>query len=69
MISFKLKLVVYFLLISLLPLLAAFAGFTAVAQESETRLVDAKLQAALRASIAAYQEQLVAAEQRASQLA
>jgi diguanylate cyclase (GGDEF)-like protein len=68
-ISFKLKLVVYFLLISLLPLLAAFAGFTAVAQESETRLVDARLQAALRASIAAYQEELAAAERRASQLA
>jgi diguanylate cyclase (GGDEF)-like protein len=68
-ISFKFKLVVYFLLISLLPLLAAFAGFTAVGRESETRLVDARLQAALRASIAAYDEELAAADRRASRLA
>jgi diguanylate cyclase (GGDEF)-like protein len=69
LISFKFKLVVYFLLISLLPLLAAFAGFTAVTEESETRLVDSRLQAALRAGLAAYDEELAAADRRASRLA
>ena len=37
MTSFRLKLVVYFLLLSLLPLAAAFSGFAAVAKRSETR--------------------------------
>jgi N-acetylmuramoyl-L-alanine amidase len=53
--SFKLKLVVYFLLLSLLPLAAAFAGFASVAKDSETRLVDTRLQAGLHAAIAAYE--------------
>ena len=35
--SFKLKLVSYFLVLSLLPAAAAFWGFSAVAKESETR--------------------------------
>jgi diguanylate cyclase (GGDEF)-like protein len=69
MISFKFKLVVYFLLLSLLPLLAAFVGFTAVTEQSETRLVDARLQAGLRASIAAYDAELDATERRAAGLA
>ena len=46
--SFKLKLVAYFLLLSLLPIAAAFWGFTQVAGQSETRRVDARLQAGLR---------------------
>ena len=45
--SFKVKLVVYFLLLSLLPLAAAFWGFSTVAARSETRRVDARLQAGL----------------------
>jgi diguanylate cyclase (GGDEF)-like protein len=69
MISFKVKLVVYFLLLALLPLLAAFVGFTAVTERSETRLVDARLQAGLRASIAAYDAELASAEGRAADLA
>jgi len=68
-ISFRLKLVVYFLLLSLLPLLAAFIGFSAVAERSESRLADARLQAGLRGSIAAYDEELDAAERRAVALA
>jgi diguanylate cyclase (GGDEF)-like protein len=67
--SFKLKLVVYFLLLSLLPLAAAFAGFASVAKESETRLVDTRLQAGLHAALAAYEERLVAAEDSARALA
>ena len=43
--SFKVKLVVYFLLLSLLPLAAAFWGFSTVAAQSEARRVDARLQA------------------------
>src|SRR5687768_9213931 len=69
MTSFRLKLVVYFLLLSLLPLAAAFSGFAAVTKRSETRLVDARLQAGLRAALAAYQEALVDADRAATTLA
>jgi diguanylate cyclase (GGDEF)-like protein len=67
--SFKVKLVVYFLLLSLLPLAAAFWGFSTVAARSETRRVDARLEAGLRATLAAYQEELKAADEAAAQLA
>ena len=67
--SFKVKLVVYFLLLSLLPLAAAFWGFSTVSNRSETRRVDARLQAGLRATLAGYQEELVAAEAGAARLA
>jgi diguanylate cyclase (GGDEF)-like protein len=67
--SFKVKLVAYFLLLSLLPLAAAFWGFSAVAAKSETRRVDARLEAGLRASLATYQEQLGAAGEAAARLA
>src|SRR5947207_13083890 len=67
--SFTLKLVVYFLLLSLLPLAAAFAGFASVAKQSETRLVDTRLQAGLHAALAAYEERLAAAEDSARALA
>jgi diguanylate cyclase (GGDEF)-like protein len=69
MTSFRIKLVVYFLLLSLLPLAAAFSGFAAVAKRSETRLVDARLQAGLRAALAAYQEALLDADRAATSLA
>ncbi len=69
MASFKVKLVVYFLLLSLLPLAAAFWGFSTVAQRSETRQVDARLQAGLRAALATYQDELVAADDSAASLA
>ena len=67
--SFKVKLVAYFLLLSLLPMAAAFWGFTAVAGQSETRRVDARLQAGLRASLATYQERLDGAQRVAASLA
>ncbi|HEY6068706.1 MAG TPA: diguanylate cyclase [Gaiellaceae bacterium] len=67
--SFKVKLVAYFLLLSLLPLAAAFWGFSTVASKSETRRVDARLEAGLRATLAAYQEQLTAADEAAAALA
>jgi diguanylate cyclase (GGDEF)-like protein len=67
--SFKVKLVAYFLLLSLLPIAAAFWGFTSVAGQSETRRVDARLQAGLRAAIASYQERLDGAQREAAGLA
>ena len=67
--SFKLKLVVYFLLLSLLPIAAAFWGFTSVAGQSETRRVDARLQAGLRSALTAYQERLDAADASATAIA
>ena len=69
MASFKVKLVAYFLLLSLLPLAAAFWGFSTVAARSETRRVDARLQAGLRAVLATYQDELVAADEAAARLA
>ncbi len=69
MASFKVKLVAYFLLLSLLPLAAAFWGFSTVAARSETRRVDARLQAGLRAGLATYQDELAAADQDAAQFA
>jgi diguanylate cyclase (GGDEF)-like protein len=67
--SFKVKLVAYFLLLSLLPLAAAFFGFSTVAARSETRRVDARLQAELRAALATYEDELVAADEVAADLA
>jgi diguanylate cyclase (GGDEF)-like protein len=67
--SFKVKLVVYFLLLSLLPLAAAFWGFSTVAARSETRRVDARLQAGLRATLATYQDELRAGDAAAQRLA
>ena len=67
--GFKFKLVVYFVLLSLLPAAAAFWGFTAVAKQSEVRRVDARLQSGLRAALTAYGEDLDAATSRASAFA
>src|SRR5919206_1354588 len=67
--SFKLKLVAYFLLVSLLPLGAAAWGLHAVARRSETRRVDVRLQAGLRAVLATYKDDLSAAYDRATSLA
>src|ERR1700675_522343 len=67
--SFKVKLVVYFLLLSLLPLAAAFWGFSTVAAQSEARRVDARLQGGPRATLAAYQEALGSADEAAGRLA
>jgi diguanylate cyclase (GGDEF)-like protein len=66
--SFRVKLVAYFLLLALLPLAAAFWGFSTVASRSETRRVDALLQAGLRATLAGYQDELRAADREAAAL-
>ncbi len=67
--SFRLKLVGYFLLLALIPLAGFFFGFRQVAERSETRRVDARMQAGLRASSAALQEGIASAVQPATELA
>jgi diguanylate cyclase (GGDEF)-like protein len=67
--SFKFKLVAYFVLLSLLPAAATYWGFTSVAQKSEVRRVDARLQAGLRAAVAAFDEDLAEATREATALA
>src|SRR4051812_42176123 len=67
--SFKLKLVGYFLLVSVLPLGAAGWALHSVAKSSESRRVDVRLEAGLRAVAATYKGQLEAADRRAHILA
>jgi diguanylate cyclase (GGDEF)-like protein len=67
--SFKFKLVVYFLLVSLLPLGAAAWGLHSVARRSETRRVDVRLEAGLRAVLGSYKDQFERAGNRAGALA
>jgi len=52
--SFKHKLAVYFLLLAVAPLTAAFWGFGTLAKREEERRVDARLEAELRAVYASY---------------
>ena len=67
--SFKLKLVVYFLLLGLVPLGAAFWGFSAVIRRGDRQRVDARLEGGLRAALTAYQDEVMAAGRRATRLA
>ena len=67
--SFRLKLVAYFLLVSLLPLGAAGWALHAVSGRSETRRVDVRLEAGLRAVLAGYKDELSSASRRANRLA
>ncbi|HEY5389309.1 MAG TPA: HAMP domain-containing protein, partial [Solirubrobacteraceae bacterium] len=67
--SFKLKLVLWFALLALLPLGIAFYGYGTLARQSETRRADASLEAALRAAVAGYAGRLDAASSRATSLA
>jgi len=67
--SFKLKLVLWFVLLALLPLAVAFYGYDALATRSETRRADAGLESALRGAVAAYAGRLDAAGQAAGRLA
>jgi diguanylate cyclase (GGDEF)-like protein len=55
--SFKHRLAIYFLLLAVLPLAAAFWGFGRVAKRAEERQVDSRLQAELRAVFASYERQ------------
>ncbi|HYY62967.1 MAG TPA: diguanylate cyclase [Gaiellaceae bacterium] len=55
--SFKHKLAVYFLLLAVVPLTAAFWGFGMLAKRAEERRVDSRLAAELRAVVASYGRQ------------
>jgi diguanylate cyclase (GGDEF)-like protein len=67
--SLKLKLVVYFSVISLLPFAAAFSGLEAVTDRNETRRVDGMLETGVRAGLAHYADEIGAAQRRAARLA
>src|SRR5439155_23671284 len=67
--SFKLKLVAYFVLLSLVPLAATYWGFSTVAGAGESRQVTLRQEAGLHAALALYGERADRAEARAEQLA
>ena len=67
--SFKLKLVAYFLLVSLLPLGAAAWGLHTIARRSETRRVDVRLETELRSVLASYSDVLERANSKVQVLA
>ncbi len=67
--SFKVKLVVWFALLALIPLAIAFYGYDTLARRSETRRADASLEAGVRAAASGYATRLEAATATARQLA
>lgn len=67
--SFKVKLVLWFALLALLPLGASYYALSTLAQRSETRRADATLEAALRSAVAGYGARLDAAAAEARQIA
>ena len=66
--SFKFKLVGTFLALSVLPLAAAFWGFSQVAERSVTTGADDRLAAGLTAAVAAFEDERRDAERAAEQL-
>jgi diguanylate cyclase (GGDEF)-like protein len=67
--SFKIKLVAALLALALLPLAAAYWSFTEIADRSVTSSVDSRLEAGLRAALAAYEDQRREGEVAAEALA
>jgi diguanylate cyclase (GGDEF)-like protein len=67
--SFKIKLVGTFLALSVVPLAAAFWGFSAVAERSVTSSADDRLEAGLNAALAALEDQRDDARVAGEQLA
>lgn len=67
--SFKLKLVAYFVLLSLVPMAATYWGFSTVAGVGESRQVTLRQEAGLRAALALYQERADRAQSAAEDLA
>src|SRR5262249_58732374 len=65
MASFKFKLVSYFALVALVPVLGAVYGFDTVAKRRETQRIDNRLRADVRAATAGYAQQVGGAERRA----
>lgn len=67
--SFKFKLAIYFVLLTLVPVGAAVWGFSSASAQSEARRVDTRLQSDLRVALAAYAERADAAQTAAARLA
>jgi diguanylate cyclase (GGDEF)-like protein len=67
--SFKLKLVAYFVLLSLVPLAATYWGFSTVAGSGESRQVSLRQEEGLRAALTLYGEQANRAQERAERVA
>jgi diguanylate cyclase (GGDEF)-like protein len=67
--SFKLKLVAALITLALLPLAAAYWSFNEIVNRSVTSGVDARLEAGLRAAVAAYDDERRAVEVTAETLA
>ena len=67
--SFKFRLVTYFVLLALLPVLAASWAFSEVAARGETSRVDSRLNAALRVAVADYSDEVSEAGELAATLA
>jgi len=63
------RLVVYFVLLAVVPLVAVFFGFADVIERSEQHRLDEGLHASLRAAIATYDEELLDAQRSAERLA
>ena len=66
--SFRFRLVAYFVLLSLLPLAAAWWALGAIAERSVRSSADARLELGLRAAIAAYEDELTAVAEQAEAL-
>src|SRR3954468_11633534 len=69
MVSFKVKLVSYFILLTLVPLGAALWGLDALSKRSETRRADARLQAGLRTGLNGYADAAAALDRTGRRLA
>src|SRR5919197_3733439 len=67
--SFKLRLAAYFVVLAVLPLGAAFWGFSSVLERAEEQRVDSRLEAELRAATAAYTRELAGRTDSARRLA
>ena len=69
MTSLARRLVVYFVLLAVVPLVVGFLGLTAVIKRSEQRRIDEGLQASLRSATATYDGELLDAQRSAERLA
>jgi diguanylate cyclase (GGDEF)-like protein len=67
--SFRFKLAAYFVVLSLLPLAAAWWAFGAIAERSVRSSADARLESGLRAALAAYEDELAESESAARAVA
>jgi diguanylate cyclase (GGDEF)-like protein len=67
--SFRIKLVIYFALLALVPLGTAFVAFSIVLRNGETARIDAQLEGGLRAALRAYEADVRSAAAQAAEVA